>query len=510
MEAILDSTTGRSRPGEAVTDPVACTLAFAAAAAAPWRRASHRLSSRGRGAGHRGHQPSSAGGDSVAAGSSSTAPGLAQARWPASPATTPSRSTRARASSWSSTRRTARRWSGSCSPSPARAPRACLCSRPSTVWWSRAQRPSIRRTPTTGPSAPAPERDPAQGDRHLSAARRCRARRGIRGAAPAGRGVNYLIGRLGPLPGLVNVAAIRSTGLTASLAIAERVCADRRRARRGARSAAAARAGLAALRVGPCGAGPPSTGSGRQGGGMKLLLGIDEGTSAVKAVLFDADLRPVRRRGARRRSRIPARAGWSRTPRRCWPRSSTRSPRSSSAPRRSRRCGLDHQGESVLAWDAESGRPLTPIVTWQDKRSQEVLDRLEADGLADEVRERSGMPLDPYFSAGKLTWLLEHDEAVARAATPARCGWAPSTRSSATGWAPGSPPIPATASRTQLGAPEWDPALLEIFGVPARRCPRSPTPPATWAPCGTTRGRSSCRCGRAAPTSRRRSPGPAA
>ena len=43
-------------------------------------------------------------------------------------------------------------------------------------------------------------------------------------------------------------------------------------------------------------------------------------------------------------------------------------------------CGLDHQGESVLAWDAESGAPLSPIVTWQDKRSQEILDRLEADG----------------------------------------------------------------------------------------------------------------------------------
>src|SRR5207244_2436765 len=78
-------------------------------------------------------------------------------------------------------------------------------------------------------------------------------------------------------------------------------------------------------------------------------------------------------------------------------------------------CGLDHQGESVLAWDRESGRALTPIVTWQDKRSQEVLDRLEADGRADRVRELSGMPLDPYFSAGKLTWLLEHDNEVARA-----------------------------------------------------------------------------------------------
>ena len=78
-------------------------------------------------------------------------------------------------------------------------------------------------------------------------------------------------------------------------------------------------------------------------------------------------------------------------------------------------CGLDHQGESVLAWDAESGEPLTPVVTWQDKRSQEVLDRLESDGPRGERARAQRLPLDPYFSAGKLTWLLEHDDAVARA-----------------------------------------------------------------------------------------------
>ena len=78
-------------------------------------------------------------------------------------------------------------------------------------------------------------------------------------------------------------------------------------------------------------------------------------------------------------------------------------------------CGLDHQGESVLAWDADTGRPLTPVVTWQDKRSQEILDRVEAGGREEEVIQRSGMPLDPYFSAGKIAWLLEHDEAVGRA-----------------------------------------------------------------------------------------------
>src|SRR6185436_20539105 len=73
-------------------------------------------------------------------------------------------------------------------------------------------------------------------------------------------------------------------------------------------------------------------------------------------------------------------------------------------------CGLDHQGESVLAWDSESGEPLSPIVVWQDKRSQEVLDRMGAH--EEEIQSLSGLPFDPYFSAAKLAWLLENDEAV--------------------------------------------------------------------------------------------------
>src|SRR5207249_3807481 len=134
-------------------------------------------------------------------------------------------------------------------------------------------------------------------------------------------------------------------------------------------------------------------------------------------------------------------------------------------------CGLDHQGESVLAWDAESGVPLSPIVVWQDKRSQEVLDRLEAEGSGDEVRKRSGMPLDPYFSAGKLAWLLENDEAVARArgAGTLRMGTVDSFLCDRLG--AGFATDPSTASRTQLGAPDWDPALLDIFGVPREPLP---------------------------------------
>jgi glycerol kinase len=205
---------------------------------------------------------------------------------------------------------------------------------------------------------------------------------------------------------------------------------------------------------------------------MTLLLGIDEGTSAVKAVLFDADLQPVKE--ARREKALTQ-------PKPGWVEQDAEEVLAAvadavaellrDAPGEIAACGLDHQGESVLAWDAESGRPLTPIVTWQDKRSQEVLDRLETDGRADDVRKRSGMPLDPYFSASKMTWLLEHDADVAKAldAGTLRLGTVDSFLCDRLG--AGFATDPATASRTQLGAPEFDPVLLEIFDVPPETLP---------------------------------------
>jgi glycerol kinase len=205
---------------------------------------------------------------------------------------------------------------------------------------------------------------------------------------------------------------------------------------------------------------------------MTLLLGIDEGTSAVKAALYDTDLRPLAEARREKPLRHPQ-PGWV-----------EQDPDDvlaavvgavaevlEDAPGPVTACGLDHQGESVLAWEAESGNPLTPVITWQDKRSQEVLDRLEQAGKGEEIKRRSGMPLDPYFSAGKLAWLLEHDSSVQRALANGtlRMGTVDSFLCDRLG--AGFATDPSTASRTQLGAPEWDPALLEIFGVPPDALP---------------------------------------
>ncbi|MBV8943107.1 MAG: hypothetical protein JO240_15370 [Solirubrobacterales bacterium] len=205
---------------------------------------------------------------------------------------------------------------------------------------------------------------------------------------------------------------------------------------------------------------------------MTLMLGIDEGTSAVKAVLYDTDLRPVAQ--ARREKPLShPRAGWVEQDADMVLSAVVEAVAEllRGTSEEVEACGLDHQGESVLAWDADSGRPLTPVVTWQDKRSLEVLDRLERDGRGEEVRRRSGLPLDPYFSAGKLAWLLEHDAGVQRALAQGRLRLGTVDSFLCDRLGAGFATDPSTASRTQLGAPEWDPRLLEIFDIPPEVLP---------------------------------------
>jgi glycerol kinase len=195
----------------------------------------------------------------------------------------------------------------------------------------------------------------------------------------------------------------------------------------------------------------------------ELILGIDEGTTAVKAALFDADLRAVRETTRRVPTTHP-RPGWV-----------ERDPLAvldavidaagellRDAPGEVVACGLDHEGESVLAWDAETGEPLTPIVVWSDKRSEEVLARLDEE----EIRAHSGLPLDPYFSAGKLAWLLEHGLSDRDGLRLGNVDAFLTERLGA-----GFATDPSTVSRTQLGFTAWDEWLCDRFGVPIDRLP---------------------------------------
>lgn len=131
--------------------------------------------------------------------------------------------------------------------------------------------------------------------------------------------------------------------------------------------------------------------------------------------------------------------------------------------------GLCHQGESCLAWDAQSGAPLSPVIVWQDSRTEAALAALRQAGHADWVQARSGLPLDPYFSASKLGWLMRLPAVqAAHAAGRLRLGTTDAfflqhlTGACATD--------ASTASRSgllDLDRGVWDADLCALFGVPA-------------------------------------------
>src|SRR4051794_10138074 len=205
-----------------------------------------------------------------------------------------------------------------------------------------------------------------------------------------------------------------------------------------------------------------------------MLLGIDEGTTGVKAALFDQRLRPLAE-ARRDKANTHPQEGWVEQDGTEVLTAVTEAIAEllEGSDGEVIACGLDHQGESVLAWDAESGEPLSPIVVWQDKRSQEILDELG--DREDEVRELSGLPFDPYFSAAKLAWLLRHNDEVKRAREEGRLRMGTVDSFLCDRLGAGFATEPATASRTQLqridSPGRFDERLCEVFGVPIEVLP---------------------------------------
>jgi glycerol kinase len=136
--------------------------------------------------------------------------------------------------------------------------------------------------------------------------------------------------------------------------------------------------------------------------------------------------------------------------------------------------GLANQGESCLAWDGATGRAITPVIVWQDARTAATCERLKNEGAEALTLARAGLPLDPYFSASKLGWIMSNVPGARSllAAGRLRLGTTDAffrdrlTGSFATD--------PSTASRTSLldiATRAWDPDLCALFGVPIEALP---------------------------------------
>lgn len=135
---------------------------------------------------------------------------------------------------------------------------------------------------------------------------------------------------------------------------------------------------------------------------------------------------------------------------------------------------IANQRETVCVWDPSTGEPLHRALVWQDRRTAPLCERLRADGHEPLVRARTGLVLDPYFSATKIAWLLEHIPGLRERARDGRAMFGTIDSWLAFKLTGEHLTDASNASRTLLydiRAGRWDPELLDLFGVPERALP---------------------------------------
>ena len=214
----------------------------------------------------------------------------------------------------------------------------------------------------------------------------------------------------------------------------------------------------------------------------ELILAIDQGTSGTKTIVIDSSGTILARAAVPLRSDFPMHGFVEQDPEAIYSgviesvsrcivalRNAGRNPSSIAA------CGISNQRETFLLWD-EHGSPLCPAVGWQCKRSVSICDRLRAEGLAQDVKKRTGLVIDPYFSATKLIWLTENDDTTRRAVSEGRAHFG--TIDAWLLWRLTGGTVFATdftnASRTllfNLDELSWDAHLLQVWGLSSLRLP---------------------------------------
>lgn len=208
----------------------------------------------------------------------------------------------------------------------------------------------------------------------------------------------------------------------------------------------------------------------------RAILVIDEGTTSTRAMLFGADGACLGSEQNDLTQHYP-RPGWvEHDAEEIWARSlacARAMVDQAGGVDRIAALGITNQRETILFWSARTGRALGPAIVWQDRRSAELCGALKAAGHEPMVQERTGLLLDPYFSASKIAWALDHWPQLQEAGADLRVG----TVESWLVWrlTGGLHISDATnASRTALmdmHRGEWDAGLIDLFGVPRQALP---------------------------------------
>jgi glycerol kinase len=213
---------------------------------------------------------------------------------------------------------------------------------------------------------------------------------------------------------------------------------------------------------------------------QSCLLAIDQGTTSTRAILFDGEARPLASHAVPLRQIYPDNGWVEHDPAEIWQAALAccREVLKGRSAGEVAAIGITNQRETSLIWDRKNGAPLYNAIVWQDRRGAARCAQLKKRGLEPQIAAKTGLLLDPYFSATKLEWLLKNVKG-ARSVGESRSDKYKGreicfgTIDSWLIWNLTKGKVHATdvtnASRTllwNLKTRDWDPSLLKLFGVP--------------------------------------------
>ncbi|EJF54771.1 glycerol kinase [Saprospira grandis DSM 2844] len=211
-----------------------------------------------------------------------------------------------------------------------------------------------------------------------------------------------------------------------------------------------------------------------------MILALDQGTSSSRALLFDKNGQLLGLEQQEFQQYYPQEAWVEHDAEEIWRSQLQVAQRliekMQISPQAIQAIGITNQRETTILWDKKTGRPVHRAIVWQDRRTASYCEELKQAGHADYLRQQTGLLADAYFSATKIRWILEHvPQAKALAEKEQLCF---GTVDSWLLWKLTNGKVhktdPSNASRTllyNLHTGEWDPKLLDIFGIPAHILP---------------------------------------
>ncbi|HEU4741778.1 MAG TPA: glycerol kinase GlpK [Meiothermus sp.] len=214
---------------------------------------------------------------------------------------------------------------------------------------------------------------------------------------------------------------------------------------------------------------------------MPYLLALDQGTTSSRAILFDLDGKVVAME-QKEFAQIYPQPGWvEHNPLEIWLSQLETAQevikKAQIEPAQIAAIGITNQRETVVLWDRATGQPVHNAIVWQDRRTAAKCDELKAKGYEPLFRQKTGLLLDPYFSATKLAWLLDHGPGLRERAGKGELAFGTVDSwliYNLTGGKVHATDV-SNASRTllfNLETLQWDDHLLGILGIPKSVLPQ--------------------------------------